>query len=428
MPKDTLTLPEPSKFQAWAVVLSSALFFFYIFIQMNLFNAVSPALMKEFHFSASEIGQIYAFYSYANIICVFPAGILLDRFSIKKTLLLSFIISTVALYLFSTTSQFWVMNATRLLCGVAGSFCFLASVKLASRWFKPEHMAVAIGVVVTMAMLGGAVAQTPLAILTDAVGWRMALQLVAVLGVVLMIIQLLIIRDYPKGTENYFAAQRSQLLDQIGFWPSLKMALGNIQNWLSGIYISLINLPMFVLSVWGTLYLVQEHGLTRILASTATMLMFVGLMIGSPLAGWISDKVGRRKIPMIVGAILSILVILALMFTPTMPVYAELALYFVLGIIISAQVIGYPVIAESNPPAITATATGIASLLIFAAGALLPLFGWLLEFSGDKQIVDSVSVYSAHDFMLANSLMLGGVVIALICSFFIKETYCKAKN
>jgi hypothetical protein len=45
-------------------------------------------------------------------------------------------------------------------------------------------MALVVGVVVTMAMVGGILAQTPLALLTQNIGWRMAMQLVVAFGAV----------------------------------------------------------------------------------------------------------------------------------------------------------------------------------------------------------------------------------------------------
>jgi len=419
-----LKIQELSSLRAWCVVLTSALFFFYIFIQMNLFNSINSELVKEFQFNAEQLSYLFAFFSYGNVIFLFPAGILLDRFSVRKILLFVFVLSIVATYVFSTASTLWIMNASRLAIGVAGSFALLSAIKLASRWFEPRHMAVVIGTVVTMAMFGGTIAQTPLTLLTQSFGWRHAMQLVVALGVILVIVQLMIVRDEPKGLEKLDIEEHKQL-QKFGFWHSLGITVTNKQNWLSGIYISLVNLPLFIFGgIWGVPFLTQIHHLTKLEATAVTSMIFIGMMIGSPLAGLISDRLGLRKLPMIIGAILSILVMLVIMFAPTLPFAAEMFLFFTLGFVISSQVIGYPVIAESNPHTITATATSLGSVLIMSGGMLVPLFGWLLESSGNT-LINSVIGYSLADFTRANYLMLVGLIIALIVSFLIKETYCK---
>jgi len=419
-----MSVPNPlnqtSLLRSWCVVLSSALFFFYIFIQMNLFNSINVELVKEFKLNARQISQMYAFFAYGNVLFLFPAGILLDRFSVRKLLFAVFTISIIATYLFSTASCFWTMNIARLAIGVAGAFALLSSVKLATRWFDPKHMALVIGVVVTMAMVGGAIAQTPLTILTQKFGWRIAMQLVVSLGIVLMITQSFIVRDEPKGLEKLDIAEHEQL-KQIGFWSSLRLVATNKQNWLSGVYISLVNLPLFILGgIWGAPFLTQVHKFTQVQATAITGMLFIGMMIGSPLAGLISDRMGLRKLPMTIGALFSIAVVSAIIFSPTLSFVTEASLFFALGLIISAQVIGYPVIAESNAHSITATATGLGSVLIMSGGMLAPLFGWLLDFGETSSVT-----YSAGDFMRANSMLLVGLVIALIASLLIRETYCK---
>jgi hypothetical protein len=63
-----------------------------------------------------------------------------------------------------------------------------------------------------------------------------------------------------------------------------------------------------------------------------------------------------------------------------------------------------------------------------SGGMLLQPYGWLLGLSGNATVVDSVTTYSAADFTRANSMMLVGLVIALIASLLIKETHCKQLN
>lgn len=421
-------MAKSNMLRAWAVVLTSTLFFLYIFIQINLFNSINSELVREFNFSAKQISQLFTSYTYGNILFLFPAGLLLDRFSVRSILLLAFTMSIVATCVFSTFNDFWVMNLARFFIGVGGAFSFLSAMKVASRWFEPRHMALAAGVVVTLGMLGGLIAQTPLTLLTQKFGWRFAIQLVIFFGLALLVLQLMIVRDEPEGSEKLEVAEHLQL-EKLGFWHSLGMIVVNKHNWLSGIYISLINLPLFVFGgIWGVPYLTQVHHFSAVEASNIIGMLFIGMMIGSPLSGLISDHMGLRKRPMIIGAILAIAVMLVVMFAPTMYFVAEIALYLVLGIIISSQVIGYPVIAESNSCSVTATATSLGSVLIMSGGLLVQFFGWLLDRSGNAQIVDNVKIYPPADFVQANCLMLVGLVIALVAALLIKETYCKQLN
>ena len=203
--------PQLSTFRSWIVVLSSALFFFYIFIQMNLFNSINSELAKEFHFNAQQMGYLYAFFNYGNVIFLLLSGAILDRFSIRKILFIAFAISIIATYAFSVAPGFYTMATARLIIGFTAAFGFLSAIKLASRWFDPKHMAVAVGSIVTLAMFGGAIAQTPLTLLTQKLGWRSAIQLVTALGAILIMLQLLTVRDEPKGLEKQDNKEHQQL-------------------------------------------------------------------------------------------------------------------------------------------------------------------------------------------------------------------------
>ena len=48
------TIKSESKFLPWIVCFSAALFFFYEFIQLNMFNAISAQLMQTFSLNAEQ--------------------------------------------------------------------------------------------------------------------------------------------------------------------------------------------------------------------------------------------------------------------------------------------------------------------------------------------------------------------------------------
>lgn len=415
-----LTNYNPKK--AAIVCFTAALYFFYEFIQLNMFNAIDPSLMKTFHISAAELGHISAYYFYGNLLFLFPAGMILDRISTRKIILTTMSISVVSTMIFATASEIWMAGMARLFIGMSASFCFLSCMRLASRWFPPRRLAVVIGLVVTMAMMGGMVAQTPLALLVDLTGWREALVVDGLVGAVILVAIFFVVRDYPAGAEQLIQQQRHSLAT-LGFWATLRKAISNRQNWLAGVYTSMMNLPIFLLgAMWGSLFLMQAHGLTHAQSTNVTAMIFVGTIIGSPVIGWLSDRLARRKLPMIICAVISLAAILTIMYSPHITQLTGMLLFLALGFFTSAQIISYPVIAESNPPALTGTASGLASTLIMAGGTSQPFFGWLMGLHWDHTMVDGVPVYAASDYHLALSIMPIAFVIALLVMFGLRET------
>ncbi|RDI42406.1 MFS transporter [Aquicella lusitana] len=414
---------------AWAVTLTASLFFFYEFIQMNFFNSINTQLRETFQLDAVQIGQLFSMYFYANALCLFPVGNLLDRFSTKKMLTFAVSICTLGTFIFTIANVFWVAALGRFLVGCGASFCFLSCIRLASRWFPPHRMAFVTGVIVTMAMLGGLVAQTPFALLVSYLGsWRQALMINTGLGVVILLAVLFVVQDRPPDSHEEAKADH-QHLKELGLWRCIKLAALNPQNWFGGLYTSLMNLPVFILGgLWGILYLTNVHHITMAEASYATTMFFVGVIFGSLIYGWISDHIERRVFPMIVGAIISLVVMGILMYVPGLSLWSLILLFFLVGLVTSSQVLTYPTIAELNPIYLTSTAVSIDSVCIMVSGFVVPpFFGWLMEGTGVHAVVNGLTIYTAQDFNRAMLVMPIAFIIALVIAFFIRETYCRSQ-
>lgn len=415
-------------YQAWLVVLTAALFFFYEFVQMSMFNAISPELMAAFGINGAQFGNLSATYFYADVLFLLPAGIILDRVSTRKLIVAAMLLCIICTYIFAFAESLTIAMIAHGLTGVGSAFCLLSCLKLASRWFPPRRMALITGLVVTMAMLGGIVAQTPFAMLAKAIGWRHAVMANATLGIVLLMLIYNIVRDYPEGYKERFKFQDTALR-AIGFWCSVGRAVRNLQVWLAGLYTSLINLPIFLLGqTWGTLYLLQVHHMTRAQAGNIPAMLFLGTIIGSPVFGWVSDRIGLRRVPMFVGGVLSLLTILLIVYVPILTYGMLLLLFLLLGFFTASQVIGYPVVVESSSRILTASSMGMASVLIMLGGTTEPIFGWLLDLHWNGHIVDGVRIFSRSDFHLAMLMMPIAFIAALGCTLLLRETHCKMKD
>jgi MFS family permease len=411
------------RLQPWVVCFSAALFFFFIFIQINMFNAVDPYLIASFHVNAEQLGQISAGYFYGNVTCLLFAGVLLDRFSTRRVILVTMTMSVIGALGFALSHSFWQALSFRVLIGFGGAFCFLCCVRLVSRWFPPRKMAFVIGLIVTVAMMGGMVAQTPMTVLTHAVGWRHALLMDAFLGVLMLGLMMFFVKDAPEG---YNLADQQAHASSLGLLKTITLVMRNRQNWLAGIYTSMVNLPIFLFgALWGVMYLVQIHHLGRADAGLVTMMLFVGIIFGSPVFGWLSDRIRHRKGPMMLGAVVSLGLLLLIMYVPHLSFDMLSFLFFALGFMSGAQVLGYPLVAESNPISFTGTAEGLASTIIMAGGLTQPVFGWMMDLRWNHKMLHHLPVYSVGDFNFALMIMPVAMLIAIVVTVLAKETHCR---
>lgn len=413
----------------WVVVFVASLFFFYEFIQMNMFNAINTSIMRDFGLTAGQLGSLSSLYFLSNVLFLLAAGTILDRFSTRKVILAALTICSLGTLFFALSTSIVLASICRFLTGIGSAFCFLSCVRLATRWFPPQRIALVTGLIVTMAMIGGMVAQTPLTLLVNAVGWREALVLDAAFGFVIIALIWQYVRDYPPQAKNKLQEDRKHL-KSLGFYTGLKMAFLNYRNWLCGIYTCLLNLPLFILGGFlGSTFLSTVHGLTHTQSSYITSMIFIGTIFGSPFMGWASDQMGRRKPLMIAGALASIVVMLAIIHYTSLGMGGLIVLFLLLGFVTATQVISYPVVAESNSPLLTATCVSVVSFSAIGGGAVFePVFGKIMDWHWNGQMLAGVPFYSAADYQFAMWMFPIGFIVSLIAALFIRETFCKNEH
>ncbi|KTD23237.1 MFS transporter [Legionella londiniensis] len=404
----------------WMVCFAASLFFFYEFIQGNMFASIADSIMQDFHIEADKMAYLSSIYYVSNVIFLLIAGMLLDRFSTKKTILIAMLLCVLSTFLMAKAHSFYFALFCRFITGIGSAFCFLGPIRIASRWFPPQRMALVTGVVVTLAMSGGMLAQYPLTKLVLYAGWRDSLIYVGWLGVAMLFFMAYWIKDNPNGFD------KEDDKPELSIMTTAKKAYLNLQTLSAALYTSLMNMPVAVLGAMiGSLYLMQRLGIDKESASMVNSMLFLGAIIGGPVIGWYSDKLGLRKPPMMVGVSVSLIIFLGILYLP-LSVVGMAVLFFLLGFFTAAQVISYALVAESNSPAMTATAVSVVSILTQGGYVVYQnLFSRILMWHGEMKIVDKIPVYSFADYQTAAMIIPVGLVIALLAIVKLKETYCR---
>jgi MFS family permease len=257
------------------------------------------------------------------------------------------------------------------------------------------------------------------------VGWRHTLLIDAAFGFVVWILVVSVVKDFPSSQQQAHQNEQ-QALTKIGYFTSLKLAFLRRQNWLGGIYTSTINLPINVLGgLWGIMYLTTTYHFSRIDASYITSMLFIGTIFGSPLAGWASDRMARRKPLMIFGAVVSIFLIFLVIWLPDLDMSMLIALFFLVGFFSSTQIIGYPLVAESSQRIVTAMSVSVVNLTTIAGiGLIQRLYGYMLQTHAENRLHHTTTHYTTSDFHWAMIIFFVGFILALLASVLVKETYC----
>jgi MFS family permease len=197
----------------------------------------------------------------------------------------------------------------------------------------------------------------------------------------------------------------------------------NPQSLLCGLIAGLIFVPTTIFDmVWGVRFLQEGHDVSYEVAVLRSAAVPFGWIIGCPLLGWLTDRIGRRK-PVIIGAAGVLLLTLAIILYGPPGMFPPYSLALVAGVASGAAMIPYTVIKEANRPEHSGTATGVINFLNFSLTALLgPVFaGWLMEASagGDRQLVHYQGTFQP---------LLYGVALAILLTLLLRETGPKARK
>jgi len=156
-------------------------------------------------------------------------------------------------------------------------------------------------------------------------------------------------------------------------------------------------------------------------------MIFLGLIVGSPISGWISDRIGRRKLPMIIGAILTLATSLVILYDNSLNYESLMSLFLLLGLFTGTQIITYPLVIESNPSYITASSEALSATLIMSCGAIFqPLFGYILQRNWPGTMLNGVAIYSNAAYQHAALILPIAFTVSIVLACLLKETFCKS--
>ena len=396
---------------AWLV---AAVYYFFQYVLRSAPSVMMPQLSTAFGMNVVGVASIVGLFYYGYSPFSLVAGAGMDRLGPRKVVPIAAAIAGLGALLFATGNG-TAGSVGRLLQGAGGAFAPVGAIYIASKYFPPSQAATLIGATQMFGMAGGAAGQFVVGpLISNGLAWQ---AFWAGLGIAVLLMSVLLFFLLPKDKtpEKHGAG--------VGIMKGFYLVFKNPQSILCGLIAGLIFVPTTIFDmVWGVRYLQDAHGFAYASAVLRTAMVPLGWIIGCPLLGFISDRIGRRK-PVIVGAATLLLVCLGwILFGPT-DVFPPYVLGLVAGIASGAAMLPYTVIKEANPPQFGGIATGVVNFLNFTFSALLgPIFAWALQYlSGGSEAM------RLEHYRMAFAPMIFGVAIAIALTFLLKETGTAAR-
>ena len=396
-----------------------ALFYCYEFVLRIIPGALQSELSSAFgHISATAFGQLSAVYYFAYSPMQMPVGMLMDRFGPRRLLTLACLLCTLGSFLFSFSSSILIAGSGRFMVGFGSSFAFVGVLSLALNWLPRRYFSLVAGLITTLGMLGLVYGEVKLTEMVVTMGLNEVLSTMVYFGLGLSVVILLVVRDRPLVTVVHV----QPLAD---FFRDVWRVLASPQVWIIGFVGACLYTSLSVFGeLWGKSYLEHAHYLTKVEAARTISAMFLGWAVGAPLAGYISDKTGRRVLPLVFGAALSLICISVVLYWPGLSYVSLNVWLFLYGVFSATEIIVFVMAKENSGAKLSGTVFAATNMIVTLGGVIFqPLVGQLLDMFGEKTAELGEHVYRAVDYQMALSMLPISLLLVMIVAFFLKDKH-----
>ena len=380
------------KYKYQLICILIALFPFLGFWQISIISVLGSDISHSFGVSLSKTNNLAAIYTYADALALIPVGLLLDRYRTRTLLFVGLSIFNIGLILFALSPNYDWACISRIIAGVGHAFALMGCFAYIKNHISVKNQTFWFSMVLTIAFIGGIMAQAPTDILLTLFSWRMIVWVMVSLGMALFVLLYFIMPSQE------ISKQKTPVLNQLGFFFESSK---NINNFGWSAFIFLMDIPIMIIgALLGYTYLIHIVHLPSTEASLLTSLIYIGTIFGTPILGYIADKYRNQGMQIILCALISSSCLIGIILFK-LPIYAYIILFFFCGFFTSIQGLGYASIPMVNPEETSNTAMSLVNVIVMLTLATLQAgYGYLYNAETAPMIFLSLPIL----------ILIGGVI------------------
>jgi MFS family permease len=324
---------------AWLI---TAVYYFYQYTLRSAPAVMMPQLSDAFGLSALGVASMVGLFYYGYSPFSLVAGVAMDQLGPRKVIPIGAAMVGIGALLFGSGSS-EAASIGRLVQGAGGVFALVGAAYIATTNFPASRAATLIGATQMFGMAGGSAGQVLVGpAIAAGVPWSTFWIVMGIAGLVISVLLFLLLPEPEKKP------QRSDWLKTTTV--SMKTVFLNPQSILCGMIAGLLFIPTTIFDmVWGVRFLQEARGFDYGSAVMRSSMVPLGWIIGCPLLGFISDRIGRRK-PVITAGAVVLFACLAWILYGRTDLFPPYILGLVAGMASGAAMLPYTVIKEANRP------------------------------------------------------------------------------
>jgi sugar phosphate permease len=361
------------------IVFTSVLFTYLLMSSQRTAPGLIPdQIMLDFNVTATTIGLLTSIQFFVYTGLQIPMGILADRYGPNFFLIIGAILTGIGTIMYSLGTNEFILFFARILTGIGDATIWVNMVLILGHWFNKREFTRLIGVAAMTGSLGFLLATVPFSYLIELLGWRTAFFLAGILLCFCSVLLYLVLLKKPG--QPWFIKNEKQ---HENIWVLLRRIFSNRQAWaLFLCHFGIVGTYVGFLSSWGVPYGMGMYGMTRSDASQLMMVGLIGALIGAPLSGYISSRLGAIKRPYVFVHISLVFTWSIFVFFKGSPPSTMLTmLFFMIGLMYGANALTFAAARASFPLKESGIVSGFANTGGFLSAVLLPsVFGRVLDY------------------------------------------------
>ena len=391
----------------WGVTVAYSL---YYVCRMSL-SVVKQPLIDDGVLSAGELGVIGSALLFVYAVGKFMNGFIADYCNIKRFMATGLFFSALINLILGalgvlndlvplTTAVIFFSFA--ILWGINGWMQSMGSppgVICLSRWFPKSQRGTFYSIFSSTPYIGEFLSFVITGLVVGALGWKAGFVVAAIAGLIGSLIILWLVSDTPesKGLPSVQALSGEDMTrhDVQPTRELQKYVLKHPGIWIIALSSAFIYITKYAITGWGVLFLQKEKGFSIEDASQIIGFYAVAGIVGTVMAGWLSDKVFKsdRVKPAVLAGLVSFMTLALFLFTDSG--YMINVIYvsvFSLAIGVLYCIVAGLMAIDIVPRKATGAALGVVGISSYLAAGLQDITsGYLIQFNTTR--VDGVDVY-----------------------------------
>lgn len=365
---------------------------------------IAPELSSDLHLSAADLGNISACWFAAFAIVQFAVGSALDRHGPRRTLPVMMLAGVAGALVFAHADGAGDAMLAMALIGAGCSAGLMGPLFVFARMYPPDRFAMLSSLIIGLGTLGNLLGGTPLALASEAIGWRGVFYGLAAVTLASALLIALLVDDPPSlagqdhRDDGGILAGLKDIVALRSLWPVWPlMAVGY------GILITERGL-------WVGPYLAGVHELAPVSRGNVIFLMACAIALGAFAYGPLESWLKQRRMLVASGSIIAGMALLTLAVMPGAGLQTAAALLAVFGF--AAMTYG-PMMAHvrhSLPDRLLGRGMTFANFLCMGGAGLLQVWSGTYVADLAAQGLRPADVYAALHFALAAVLLSAAFV------------------